>query len=168
MQVFNLIDAILVNYHIDPKWYPFILIAIILVLLWVLYAIFAYIRSFISWIFGVNEVIRKLEENTHQQKILISLQEQQIEILEALYDGIVYEEVDENQEEIEEYSPHSQTPNTPVVDAEKWTQKYIHNWEPIPTKQEYTKEIWEEDEKVEENFDSEILVPKKKKFWGKN
>lgn len=94
----NFFDTFLSNYISDPKWYPYILLGLGIFVLLIIYIIFMYIRSFISWIFGINEMVRLQKEQNYLLRELLAIQEEQREILESLF----VENNSENAEEISE------------------------------------------------------------------
>lgn len=81
----NFLQTIFSPYISDPKWYPFILIGMGLLALLVLFIVFLFIRSFIAWVFGVNEVIRLQKEQNALLNELIMVQEEQRDLMEALF-----------------------------------------------------------------------------------
>lgn len=85
MEIIPFFQTFLGNYITDPKWYPYIFIAAGIIFLVIVYIIFMYIRSFVSWIFGVNEVILLQKENNRLLRQIAAIQEEQREILESLF-----------------------------------------------------------------------------------
>ena len=85
MDIQPFLEATFSPYISDPKWYPFILIGIALLILFLLFLIFLYIRSFLSWLFGVNELIRIGREQNHLLSELIAIQNEQQELFQALF-----------------------------------------------------------------------------------
>lgn len=81
----NLLHTIFSPYIADPKWYPFVLIGIAIFVIFVLYLIFMYIRSFVSWFVGVSELVRLQKEQNNLLRELIAIQDEQKELMEALF-----------------------------------------------------------------------------------
>lgn len=83
MPDFSSFETILTSYNIEVKFLPYILIGAAILFLLLVYIIFAYIRAFLSWITGNNEVIELQKENNALLEKLVILQNEQINILES-------------------------------------------------------------------------------------
>lgn len=117
------------NYISDPKWYPFILIGIAILGLLIVFVIFLYIRSFLSWIIGNKEIIRLQKEQNALLSELIAIQDEQRELMEALFveniadeDKEIFDEDDEDFLEDEEKESVDLGKN-PKIPEEKYQNK---------------------------------------------
>lgn len=80
----TIFDIVFSPYNIDQKWYPFILIFLGIFVLIILYLIFSYIRAFIIWLNGNNEII-KLQKDTNGLLLdLIEIQNYQADEIEKI------------------------------------------------------------------------------------
>lgn len=125
----NFLHTILGNYISDPKWYPFILIGIGILGILIIFVIFLYIRSFLSWIVGNNEIIRLQKEQNELLNELIAIQDEQRELMEALFVENVAEEnteiFDENDEDFPENDENESIDlgKNPKIPEEKYQNK---------------------------------------------
>ena len=149
----SVMQAIFSPYVSDPKWYPFILIGIALLALLIIYMIFMYIRSFISWIFGVNELISLEKENNRLIRELVAIQDEQNQMIEEILmgnadEGDFLEDIDED------IDPNDEIHTTSTNDT--------------PESMEHHEIISTESEDADDN--EEIIVEKKttKKKWFSN
>lgn len=85
MEITTLLDSIFSQSQLDTKWYPYILIGMGLIGLVIVAIIFSFIRTFLSWFFGVNEVIRLGREHKALLIEILEVQEQQLALMEALF-----------------------------------------------------------------------------------
>lgn len=151
MGIDNFLTTVFSPYVSDPKWYPFILIGLVLLVLLLIFFIFLFIRSFLAWVFGVNELIRLQKEQNHYLKELIALQDEQNDLLSALKsektETVIYQE-----------TPHK-------------TQKKRINHEVAPEEYEEEDEYEEEITEAEtEAAEKEVIqetqeAPHKKKYF---
>lgn len=117
------------NYISDPKWYPFILIGIAILGILIVFIIFLYIRSFLSWIIGNNEIIRLQKEQNALLAELIAIQDEQRELMEALFVENIADEDKEIFDENNEDFPENEEKETidlgknPKIPEEKYQNK---------------------------------------------
>lgn len=95
---FSFLNPFLSPYNIDEKWYPYIIIGAFLLVLLIVYIIFMYIRSFVSWINGNSELISLQEETNSLLQNILNIQNEQLTLLEAIY----FEDSEETEDEITE------------------------------------------------------------------
>lgn len=122
MENIHFFDAFLSQYISDPKWYPYILLGLGIFILVVIYIIFMYVRSFISWIFGINEMVRLQKEQNHLLREILVIQEEQREILESLF---IEENNQDNfrEDEIDDIDPTEEIEENEEEKIEKKSQK---------------------------------------------
>ena len=62
MQVFNGIYTLFHTYQIDERWYPVMWVIGFLLCILIIYIIFAFIRSFLAWLWKVDDAIKEQEK----------------------------------------------------------------------------------------------------------
>lgn len=65
------LDQIFAPLSVDQKWYPVIIIGVVFLLLMIIYIFFAFIRTFLGWLWRVDDTIHTQKETQEMLGILL-------------------------------------------------------------------------------------------------